>query len=328
MKTKIYIIALILLIIIVLSAICASYKFTKEGMRPSSDPMMADPNMLPKVPLLPETVLADLLTNFYNIVKRNEYYLVFVYNSRYDQSLIDCSLNMIECSNIIMPYDSDEIIQECCPGKLQVNLWKTISPVSGATIQQNLEKLFPFIMKHEQLLLIFKAQGLTSYIPSSELASTINGTNSGQQIQNSQLDYMKELEPTRGTDYEECDISKLQQDIDYLEQQKHGLSQDAQRNMNNKIDELKIRIIYLGNENLRKGVDCNTNPTNETPIITDEEVTNKRLMLTLYYLYHILASQNHAINSIEEYLKNELKAKINWNESDSEKMNDMINSIS
>lgn len=327
MKTKIYIIALILLIIIVLSAICASYKFTKEGMRPSSDPLTADPNMIAKVPLLPETVLADLLTNFYNIVKRNEYYLVFVYNSMYTQNLIDCSKNTTECPNIIMPYDSKEILQECCPDKLPAGLWKEISPVSGATIQENLENLFPFIMKHERLLLIFKAQGLTSYIPSSELASTINGTNSGQQIQNSQLDYMKELEPTRGSDYEECDISKLQQEIDYLEQQKHGLSSDAQRRMDNDIDELKIRIIYLGNENLRKGVDCNTNPTNETPIITDAEVTNKRLMLTLYYLYHILASQNNAINSIEEYLKNELKMKLPWDESDSEKITEMIESV-
>jgi hypothetical protein len=327
MKTKIYIIALILLIIIVLSAICASYKFTKEGMRITSDPLTADPNMISKVPLLPESIIADLLTNFYNIVKRNEYYLVFVYNSMYEQNLIDCSLNIADCSSIVVPYDSDEIIQDCCPGKLDPNLWKKVSPVSGETIQTNLENLFPFIMKHEQLLIIFNAQGLINYIPSNELYDTINGTNPGIEIMNSQLDYMKELKPTRGSEYEECDISKLQEDIDYLNNNLSSLDEDAQREIKRKIQDLTIRIIYLQSDNLKKGVDCNTNPTNEAPIITDEEVIRKKQMLTLYYLYHILASQNHAINSLEDSLKNELKTKLPFSESESEKIQNSINQL-
>ena len=69
-----------------------------------------------------------------------------------------------------------------------------VSPVSGETIHQ-FGKSISFIMKHEQLI-IFNAQGLVNYIPSNELYDTINGTNPGIEIMNSQLDYMKELKPT------------------------------------------------------------------------------------------------------------------------------------
>lgn len=317
MKTKIYILALLLILIVILSALCASYKGVFEGMPPSSNPALSDPDMIAKVPVLPNAIIADLLGNFFNIVKRNEQYLVFVYNQMYRQDKIDCSLNLDSCSSIIpnddvvLPFDRNEILQSCCPETV-LNNSSEVSPVLGSSeniIQENLERLMPYILKHEQLLIIFNAQGKTAYIPSMLfLLNVIEGTDPGSLVLKKQLEYIQNLEPVRSTEYVECDTNILRQEIEELQNSLSQFDGDGQRDIRREIQDRKIRIIFLESDTLKNNIKCNTNPTYDQSLITDAEIIAKRQMLTLYYLYHILSSQNSGIQILEQNLTQELKA--------------------
>lgn len=313
MKTKIYILALILILIVILSALCASYKGVFEGMPPSSNPALSDPDMIAKVPVLPNAILADLLGNFFNIVKRNEQYLVFVYNQMYRQDKIDCSLNSDSCSSIIinddavLPFDRNEILQSCCPDII-TNKYEFVSPVVGNTIQENLERLMPYILKHEQLLIIFNAQGKTTYIPSNDLLNVIEGTDPGSLVLQQQLEYIQNLEPVRSTEWVQCDTNILRQEIEELQNSLSQFDSDGQRDIRREIQDRTKRIIFLESENLKNNIKCNTNPTYDETLISEAEFQSKRQMLTLYYLYHILSNQNSGIQILEQNLTQELKA--------------------
>lgn len=313
MKTKIYILALILILIVILSALCASYKGDFEGMLPSSNPAMSDPAMIAKVPVLPNAIIADLLGNFFNIVKRNEQYLVFVYNQMYTQDKIDCSLNSDSCSSIIihddavLPFDRSEVLQSCCPD-IMTNKYEFVSPAVGNTIQENLERLMPYILKHEQLLIIFNAQGKTTYIPSNDLLNVIEGTDPGSLVLQQQLEYIQDLEPVRSTEWVQCDTNILRQEIKELQNSLSQFDSDGQRDIRREIQDRTKRIIFLESENLKNNIKCNTNPTYDEPVISEAEFQSKRQMLTLYYLYHILSNQNSGIQILEQNLTQELKA--------------------
>lgn len=316
MKTKIYILALLLILIVILSALCASYKGDSEGMLPSSNPAMSDPAMIAKVPVLPNAIIADLLGNFFNIVKRNEQYLVFVYNQMYRQDKIDCSLNLDSCSSIIpnddvvLPFDRNEILQSCCPETV-LNNSSEVSPVLGSSeniIQENLERLMPYILKHEQLLIIFNAQGKTTYISSNDLLNVIEGTDPGSLVLKQQLEYIQNLEPVRSTEWVQCDTNILRQEIEELQNSLSQFDSDGQRDIRREIQDRTKRIIFLESENLKNNIKCNTNPTYDETLISEAEFQSKRQMLTLYYLYHILSNQNSGIQILEQNLTQELKA--------------------
>ena len=68
---------------------------------------------------------------------------------------------------------------------------------------------------------------------------------------NSQLDYMKELKLHVVPNMKNVQ-SKLQEDIDYLNNNLSSLDEDAQREVKRKIQDLTIRIIYLQSDNLKK----------------------------------------------------------------------------
>lgn len=333
MKTKIYILALLLILIVILSALCASYKGVFEGMPPSSNPATSDPDMIAKVPVLPNAILADLLGNFFNIVKRNEHYLVFVYNQMYDQDKIDCSLNSDSCSSIIpnddvvLPFDRNEILQSCCPETV-LNNSSEVSPVLGSSeniIQDNLERLMPYILKHEQLLIIFNAQGKTTYIPSNDLLNVIEGTDPGSLSLQEQLEYIQNLEPVRSTEYVECDTNILRQEIEDLQDSLSQFDSDGQREIRREIQDRKIRIIFLESDTLKKNIKCNTNPTYDQSLISDAEIIAKRQMLTLYYLYHILSNQNSGIKLLELNLQNELEYTLPFTQSELSQIQQSIN---
>ena len=322
MKTKIYILALILILIIILSALCASYERVTEGMLPSDNPAMSDPAMIAKVPVLSNAILADLLGNFFNIVKRNEHYLVFVYNQMYSQDMIDCSLNLESCSsiiindNVVLPFDRNEILQSCCPESPIPDNTDKVSPLVGNTIQENLERLMPYILKHEQLLIIFNAQLKTTYIPSNDLLNVIEGTDPGRLVLKQQLEYIQNLEPVRSTEWVECDTNILRQEIEELKNSLSQFDSDGQRDIRREIQDRTKRIIFLESENLKNNIKCNTNPTYDEPVISEAEFQSKRQMLTLYYLYHILSNQNSGIQSLEQTLQIELEYTLPFEMSD------------
>jgi len=312
MKTKIYILALLLILIVILSALCASYKGDFEGMM-TSDPELAL-SMLPKVPLLPNSTLANLLGNFFNIVKRNEQYLVFVYNQMYRQDKIDCSLNSGSCSSIIpndvLPFNNEKILQTCCPETV-LNNSSEVSPVLGSSeniIQENLELLLAYIFKHEQLLIIFKAQGKTSYIPSTDLINIITGDHDGIESLRDKLEFIADLEPVPTNEYVQCDTTILRQEIEELQNSLSQFDDDGQRDIRRKIQDRKIRIIFLESNTLKNNIKCDTNPTYNEPAITENGIQSRIQMLTLYYLYHILSNQNSGIQILEQNLTQELKA--------------------
>lgn len=265
-----------------------------------------NPDMIKKVPEMPSSSITSMLSDLYNIVKGDEKYLVYVYNQIYEHGEIDCDKNDSYCDKIVIDSNSNITLSECCPSSIK-NQSKQIAPDINKTNAKNIELLCKYMMKHEQILKILGIQGYISYIPSSDLEQIMNGTHQGINTTTSDLNLMASLEPVRQSDYEECNINKLEEEKAYWQGQLPYVENDDQRrNVQGNIDDITLKIQKLNSPEGQKSVKCNTNPMNEQPYITDESKQNKIQMLTLYYLYNVLVGQNSGIKQMQNYSTDEL----------------------
>ena len=170
---------------------------------------------------------------------------------------------------------------------------------------QNIQRLSKYMMKHEQILQIFK--GKISYLPSQDLAFIINDDHPGIELVEKDLALMAKLEPKRTGEYVECRIPKLKESIAYWQSVKPTVKNDDRRqNIQTKIDDLDMRIDKLKSPEGANSVNCDMNPINEEPYVTSAQIQTQIQMLTLYYLFAALKGQISGINQLKNSIEQDL----------------------
>ena len=302
MNVKKVILCLILIIIIIIAAYCNT-QIVREGYFDTSMPSL---DMIKKVPLAPDANITKILAKMYAIVKDNEDFLTNTYNNMRSYGSLTCDdLSSQDCESILKYSNKSRILlKKCCPMNI-VNRSNFLTPNTYKTNMQNIQRLSKYMMKHEQILQIFK--GKISYLPSQDLAYIINDDHPGIELVEKDLALMAKLEPKRTGEYVECRIPKLKESIAYWQSVKPTAKNDDQRrNIQTKIDDLNMRIDKLESPEGANSVNCDMNPINEEPYVTSAQIQTQIQMLTLYYLFAALKGQISGINQLKNSIEQDL----------------------
>lgn len=297
MKPNLIILTIILIFIIILSSFC-SYKYElQEGY---VDTSMPNVDMVNLVPVIPESLINNVLSRIKTIISNNEQLLLGnnvtrgYFNLDKDAGLISTSKTFDSCYNEITEIGGEESVVE------------------------NVAKLYPYIQKQEEIIMIYKNfsssnhEFMISYNKSKELQEIIDGKHPGINIVKSDLETIHNIEPTRQSTYVECDITKLESDIQKWQTNMGSATNDDQRReIGRTIDKLQMRIwtLRVSPEDIK----CNTNKVDEGPIITEIQVDNKVALTTLYYLSKILENMDEPIKKIVDYDNNRGNKLLNFN---------------
>lgn len=320
------------MLIILMSALCASYKKNVEGFFEIGTTRMPNEGQIDGTPGISNVELSNIMSGIYSIVKANEIWLTGLYNEMKNNGDIDCSnvnlsnslydcnsLDIVDCSNILIMTD--------CPDEI-ADQSAEITWIIDASLQENISKVIPYIMKHDQILSIYNTNGNIEYNPSTDLNSIVNGTNVSIENLKNELDLLINYIPPSGdTEYVECDedvlnasIQKLQDALgnpDYLY---------AKNALEREIGKLKFRIVKLKDNSLRNTVKCNTNQPNTLPIVDEVTADNKINLLTMYYLFSILKYQDTAMSNLEYNISANLRQVLNFPISETDKLINRVTS--
>lgn len=321
------------MLIILMSALCASYKKNVEGFFEIGTTRMPNEGQIDGTPGISNVELSNIMSGIYSIVKANEIWLTGLYNEMKNNGDIDCSnvnlsnslydcnsLDIVDCSNILIMTD--------CPEKI-ADQSAEITWITNGSLQENISKVIPYIMKHDQILSIYNTNGNIEYNPSTDLNSIVNGTNvSIEKLKNELELLIRYIPPSGDTEYVECDEDVLNASIQKLQDALKNPDYSYAKNaLDREIGKLKFRIVKLKDDSLKHTVKCNTNLPNTLPIIDENTADNKINLLTMYYLFSILKYQDTAMRNLELNISDTLRQVLNFPISETDKLIDRVTSI-